>query len=191
MATLRNALRDCPVERLPGRQCRAAAVRRSIWKCGSVPVPTSAVRKLRCWTRSKASAGSFAPSRRSPRCRACSASRPLVHNVLTLASVPLILAKGAQFYRDYGMGRSWAPCPSSWRAIFVTAAWWNGRWPDPARVGGRLRRRHRQWPAAEGCAGGRPARRLGAAVAIRHAAGLRGLRRHGRDARSRWRGGGG
>jgi formate dehydrogenase iron-sulfur subunit len=30
----------------------------------------------------------------------------VVNNVLTLASVPLILAKGAAFYRDYGMGRS-------------------------------------------------------------------------------------
>jgi len=35
----------------------------------------------------------------------------LVHNVLTLASVPQILAKGAQFYRDYGMGRSLGTMP--------------------------------------------------------------------------------
>ncbi|MEB0042306.1 MULTISPECIES: NADH-ubiquinone oxidoreductase-F iron-sulfur binding region domain-containing protein [unclassified Pseudomonas] len=35
----------------------------------------------------------------------------LVHNVVTLASVPLILAKGAQFYRDYGMGRSLGTMP--------------------------------------------------------------------------------
>src|SRR5471030_2035471 len=35
----------------------------------------------------------------------------LVHNVLTLASVPLILAKGAQFYRDYVMGRSLGTMP--------------------------------------------------------------------------------
>jgi formate dehydrogenase iron-sulfur subunit len=35
----------------------------------------------------------------------------LVHNVLTLASVPLILAKGAQYYRDYGMGRSLGTMP--------------------------------------------------------------------------------
>ncbi|TWD45709.1 NADH-quinone oxidoreductase subunit NuoF [Pseudomonas sp. SJZ131] len=35
----------------------------------------------------------------------------LVHNVLTLASVPLILAKGAHFYRDYGMGRSLGTMP--------------------------------------------------------------------------------
>ena len=35
----------------------------------------------------------------------------LVHNVLTLASVPIILAKGAPFYRDFGMGRSLGTMP--------------------------------------------------------------------------------
>jgi formate dehydrogenase iron-sulfur subunit len=35
----------------------------------------------------------------------------LVHNVLTLATVPLILAKGAAFYRDFGMGRSLGTMP--------------------------------------------------------------------------------
>ncbi|SDJ14737.1 formate dehydrogenase beta subunit [Pseudomonas delhiensis] len=35
----------------------------------------------------------------------------LVHNVLTLASVPVILARGATFYRDFGMGRSLGTMP--------------------------------------------------------------------------------
>ncbi|MFT0866088.1 formate dehydrogenase beta subunit [Pseudomonas sp. CAM1A] len=35
----------------------------------------------------------------------------LVHNVLTLASVPIILAKGAVCYRDFGMGRSLGTLP--------------------------------------------------------------------------------
>ncbi|MBC7212834.1 MAG: formate dehydrogenase, partial [Pseudomonas sp.] len=35
----------------------------------------------------------------------------LVHNVLTLASVPVILARGAAFYRDFGMGRSTGTLP--------------------------------------------------------------------------------
>lgn len=35
----------------------------------------------------------------------------LVHNVLTLTSVPLILARGAAFYRDFGMGRSLGTMP--------------------------------------------------------------------------------
>lgn len=35
----------------------------------------------------------------------------LVHNVLTLASVPVIVARGAPFYRDFGMGRSLGTMP--------------------------------------------------------------------------------
>ena len=35
----------------------------------------------------------------------------VINNVITFASVPLILARGAQFYRDYGMGRSTGTLP--------------------------------------------------------------------------------
>ncbi|GJL91674.1 NADH-ubiquinone oxidoreductase-F iron-sulfur binding region domain-containing protein [Hyphococcus sp.] len=35
----------------------------------------------------------------------------LVHNVITLCSVPAIMAKGAQFYRDFGMGKSTGTMP--------------------------------------------------------------------------------
>jgi formate dehydrogenase iron-sulfur subunit len=35
----------------------------------------------------------------------------VVNNVITLASVPLILARGASFYQDYGMGRSRGTLP--------------------------------------------------------------------------------
>ncbi|MBB5222186.1 formate dehydrogenase iron-sulfur subunit [Amaricoccus macauensis] len=35
----------------------------------------------------------------------------VINNVLTLAAVPLIMDKGAQFYRDYGMGRSTGTLP--------------------------------------------------------------------------------
>ncbi len=35
----------------------------------------------------------------------------LINNVITLASVPLILARGAAFYRDFGMGRSRGTLP--------------------------------------------------------------------------------
>ncbi|WP_326538889.1 formate dehydrogenase beta subunit [Pseudorhodoferax sp.] len=35
----------------------------------------------------------------------------LIHNVITLASVPVILAQGAAFYRDFGMGRSRGTLP--------------------------------------------------------------------------------
>ena len=35
----------------------------------------------------------------------------LINNVITLASVPIILAKGGAFYKDYGMGRSRGTLP--------------------------------------------------------------------------------
>jgi formate dehydrogenase iron-sulfur subunit len=35
----------------------------------------------------------------------------VVNNVISFASVPIILARGAQFYRDYGMGRSRGTLP--------------------------------------------------------------------------------
>ncbi len=35
----------------------------------------------------------------------------VINNVITLAAVPLILARGADFYRDYGMGRSRGTLP--------------------------------------------------------------------------------
>ncbi len=35
----------------------------------------------------------------------------VINNVITLASVPLIMAKGASFYRDYGVGRSQGTLP--------------------------------------------------------------------------------
>ncbi len=35
----------------------------------------------------------------------------LIHNVISLASVPVILARGAAFYRDFGMGRSRGTLP--------------------------------------------------------------------------------
>nr|WP_186332158.1 NADH-quinone oxidoreductase subunit NuoF [Bordetella genomosp. 13] len=35
----------------------------------------------------------------------------VINNVISLASVPIILARGAQFYRDYGVGRSQGTLP--------------------------------------------------------------------------------
>jgi len=35
----------------------------------------------------------------------------VINNVITFATAPLILARGAQFYRDYGMGRSHGTLP--------------------------------------------------------------------------------
>ena len=72
----------------------------------------------------------------------------VINNVVTLASVPIILDQGAAYYRDYGMGRS--------RGTLADPA---GRQPqahrpgreglrrDAARTARGLRRRHRQRPA--------------------------------------------
>ncbi|WP_235839885.1 formate dehydrogenase beta subunit [Derxia lacustris] len=35
----------------------------------------------------------------------------VINNVISLASVPIVMAKGAQFYRDYGVGRSHGTLP--------------------------------------------------------------------------------
>ncbi len=114
----------------------------------------------------------------------------LVHNVVTLASVPVILEKGAQFYRDFGMGRSLGTMP------FQLAG--------NVRRGGLVERafglslRELVEEYGGGTASGRPLKAaqvggpLGAWVprgAVRYAAGLRSVRRHGCDARPRWRGG--
>ncbi|HCE07965.1 MAG TPA: formate dehydrogenase, partial [Oxalobacteraceae bacterium] len=35
----------------------------------------------------------------------------VINNVISLATVPLIMARGAAFYKDYGMGRSRGTLP--------------------------------------------------------------------------------
>ena len=57
-------------------QTARAARGSSTSPCTAAPAPTSAAKRPRCSTRSKASAAGRASSRRSPRSRACSASRP-------------------------------------------------------------------------------------------------------------------
>ena len=55
--------------------------------------------------------GQFASSRRCRRSRDCSASPTVINNVITFACVPIILDRGAEFYRTYGMGRSRGTLP--------------------------------------------------------------------------------
>jgi formate dehydrogenase iron-sulfur subunit len=80
------------------------------WKCARAPAPMCAAKKPPCWRASRASAASCAPSRR---CRPSGPVRQptVINNVITFASVPLILARGAAFYRSYGMGRSHGTLP--------------------------------------------------------------------------------
>ena len=62
--------------RLSRRAHRRLRARTSISRSASAPAPMSAARRRRCWRASRAAAASSAPSRRCPRTRACSASRP-------------------------------------------------------------------------------------------------------------------
>ena len=97
--------------RLARRRRARLAARASSWKCARAPAPTSAARKRRCSKRSKASAASCARSRRCRRSSACSASRRSSTTSSRSPRVPIILARGAAFYRDFGMGRSRGTLP--------------------------------------------------------------------------------
>ena len=117
--------RDRHVQR--GARCRAArrrARRRaSTSSSGSAPAPMSAARRPRCSTAWRASAARCAPSRRCRRTRACSACPTVINNVVSLASVPIILDRG----RRVSIARSaWgvraARCRSSLPATSNTAA---------------------------------------------------------------------
>ena len=46
----------------------------------------------------------------------------VINNLITLATVPVILRDGAEAYQALGMGRSPGRCRSNWPAIFATAA---------------------------------------------------------------------
>ena len=110
--------------------------------------------------------------------RACSASRPSINNVLSLASVPIILAEGARGLSRFRHGplarhdadparrqhQAWRPVRDRLRH-------------HARRARRRHRRRHAHRPAGARGAGRRPARRLFPARAVRHAVRLRGVRR--------------
>jgi formate dehydrogenase iron-sulfur subunit len=51
------------------------------------------------------------PSRRLPAHQGAFGQPTVVNNVISLATVPVILAKGAAFYRDFGLGRSRGTIP--------------------------------------------------------------------------------
>ena len=103
----------------------------------------------------------------------------VINNVLSLATVPIILDRGAAFYREIS---AWAaraaPCRSSSPATSSTAACSRrafgitlGELVDDIG-GGTLHR-----PAGARGAGRRPARRLFPAGVVRYAVRLRGVRR--------------
>ena len=67
---------------------------------------TFAAKRLRCWKAWKASAGRSVPSRRCRPFEGLFGKPTVVNNVISLATVPIILDKGAKFYQDFGMGKS-------------------------------------------------------------------------------------
>ena len=105
----------------------------------------------------------------------------VINNVISLASVPIILDKGARVLQGFRHGplARHDPDPDrrqcqAWRAV-------RGRVrADARRDRRRHRRRHRNRPAGEGGAGRRTARRLFPARAVRHAVRLRGVCGQGR-----------
>ena len=100
----------------------------------------------------------------------------VINNVLSLASVPIILDKGAQFYQDFGMGRSRGTLP-----VQLAGNIKNGGLIELAfgatlrEIMYRLRRRQRQRASHQGGAGRRPAGRLPARIAVGYTARLRSL----------------
>ena len=138
----------------------------------------SAARRPRCSKASKASAAIVRAKPPLPAHKGLFGQPTVINNVLSLATVPFILAEGAEAYRDFGMGRSRGTMPIQLAGnikhggLFETAFGVTlGELVDD--IGGGTRER----PAGARGAGRRPARRLFPARAVRHAVRLRGLRR--------------
>ena len=73
---------------------RAARRTASTSRCASAPAPMSAAKKPRCSRASRASAAWCAPSRRCPRIDGLFGKPTVINNVLSLATVPIILDRG-------------------------------------------------------------------------------------------------
>ena len=97
--------------RLPRRDGRWDRRARSISRCGSAPAPTSAAKRPRCSRASRASAGWCAFKPPLPAIAGLFGQPTVINNVISFASVPIILDRGAEYYRDFGMGRSRGTLP--------------------------------------------------------------------------------
>ncbi len=84
------------------RQRQALRSRGAAWR----RAPTSAAKRRRCSRASKASAARCVRARRCPPIKGLFGKPTIVNNVISLASVPIILDKGGAFYRDFGVGKS-------------------------------------------------------------------------------------
>ena len=114
----------------------------------------------------------------------------VVNNVISLASVPIILDKGAQYYRDFGMGKS--------RGTLTIQLAGNIKHGGLVEKAFGITLREAIYDYGGGTASGRPlarrsgrrpARRIFSCVAARYASRLRSLRRtqgHARPRRASW-----
>jgi NADH:ubiquinone oxidoreductase subunit F (NADH-binding) len=100
----------------------------------------------------------------------------VVNNVISLATVPVILARGAPFYRDFGLGRSRGTLAFQLAGNIARPGWWSS--PSAARCASccSISAAARAAAAAARGAGGRTARRLSARGTLGYAHGLRGFR---------------
>ncbi len=113
----------------------------------------------------------------------------VINNVITLATVPIIFARGAAFYQRlrHGPLARHAAVPARRQREARRSGRTRVR-RDAARIALRLRRRHGKRPAGARGAGRRPARHLSAGKPVGHSDGLRsvcGSRRGGRPRRHR------
>ncbi len=112
----------------------------------------------------------------------------VVNNVVTLATVPAILARGAAFHRDVGTGRSRGTLAAQLAGNVRHGGLVEVRLRHhAARTAHQVRRRNRVRPAGPRGPGGWAARCLRAGERMGPADGLRGIRAPGRDARPRQR----
>ncbi len=93
-------------QRLSGRERRRQRQNVSISKCASARELTSAAKRLPCSKASKASRGQIRFKPPLPAISGLFGKPTVVNNVISLATVPIILDKGAEFYRNFGMGKS-------------------------------------------------------------------------------------
>jgi formate dehydrogenase iron-sulfur subunit len=126
---------------------------------------------------SKASAARCVSSRRCRHLQGLFGKPTVINNVITLASVPIILDRGAEYYQNFGMGRSRGTLPIQLAGNIKHGGLVEVAFGATLREllydygGGSLSGRHSRRPS------GRPLGCLLAGIAVRYQIGLRGLRR--------------
>ena len=102
----------------------SAAASASTSRCGSAPAPTSAAKRPRMLESLEGRRGEVRVRPPLPAIKGLFGMPTIVNNVISLASVPIILDKGAAFYQNFGM-----------RQVARHAAHPAGRQPQAGRSG--------------------------------------------------------